>query len=113
IKRHHIEEAIVECLDLLPNYRFFTTGSEGPLQEVGRQIILALVESPNFTITKKKVMWANWASGSEIVNKVLEALAEADNITMFTDNETGEFSIRLTQSFVERWMKKVSKENAE
>lgn len=112
ITKRHIEEAIQECLDLLPNYKLFSTGSNGPLEKIGRDLILCLLESKDFTMPKHKVMWNFWTHGSQLVNNTLEALSEAQNIEMFTHDETKDLCIRLTKSFIDRLQQK-KKENDE
>lgn len=105
ITRQHMEEAIQECLDLMPNYHLFASGNTGPLEKIGRELVKLLLEAPNYTMQKTKLMWHLWSHGSDLVNKTMEALLEAENIKVFTDQKSGEFCVRLTLSFVERLAK--------
>lgn len=108
IDRQHIEPAIQECLDLMPNYSTFATGNTGPLEKTGREVIVLLLEAPKYTLPKQKIMWHLWAAGSQMVNQVLESLTEAGNIESYT-NQNQDYCIKLTDEFIARLAKKANK----
>lgn len=108
ITRKHIEEAIYECIELLPNYKLFSGGNTGPLEKIGRELIILLLESDNYTLPKHKIMWSLWAAGGDMVDKTIDSLIQANNVRAFTDMRTQDFCLQLTPSFIERLTQKVN-----
>ena len=100
IEKQHIEEAITECLDLLPNYQLFAVGNTGPLEELGRKIVYALLEAKDYSLPKKKLLWKYYGAGSDLFNKVIDALVEVGNIETYIEGDT--YCLRLTKEFLQR-----------
>jgi hypothetical protein len=100
IRLKHIEESITECLDLLPGYTMFANGLTGPMGQVGREILLLLLESKDFQSEKKKIMFHLWQAGSDNISKALDTLNEAGFIQVFSEN--GVVYLKLTKTFLEK-----------
>lgn len=103
ITRQHIEDSINECLDLLPNYALFAGGSAGPLEKLGREIIMLMLESNNYSVKKKELWWRFYTHGNTTINNILEALVEAGNLRAFTNVDDSELYYGLTVEFLERY----------
>lgn len=61
IKKQHIEEAINECLGLIPNYGAFIMGNgKGKLSEAGAIVLSDLLVAPNHVLQRKEILRKHW-----------------------------------------------------
>lgn len=79
IRAAHIEQAIEECMELIPNYQSFVMGGgKSPLSEVSTIIITAIYEGAEHCITRKILLQRNWSSfDAETLDKVMLTLTQA------------------------------------
>ncbi len=72
VAKSHIEEAVYQCVKLLPNYNMFTmTSGKGNLQTAGAIVLEALKGAHNHTLTQSHLLATNWAEFDiELLDKV-------------------------------------------
>lgn len=82
IHRRHMEEAIEECMTLIPNYQAFVMGGgKSPLSEVSTVVITELYGCPEHRISRKELLQRNWTSfDAETLDKVILTLTQAGMI---------------------------------
>lgn len=98
ITKAHIECAIQECLLLIPNYSIFTmNSSKSDLAQAGAFIIQDLLESPDYTGSRKDILRAHWMDGvdNEMMDKVASTLESAGMIQQVLSKN--EMYFRLTK----------------
>lgn len=80
VKKEHIEEAIEDCIVLMPNYNQFlmASGKSKDNSEIGTIIITELYNSPNHTLSREKIFQKHWnAFDSEQFDKLMSTLIQA------------------------------------
>lgn len=90
IKKRHIEEAIEQCLGLIPNYRTFTMEqSKSEIGKAGSLVITELVSAKDYMLTRKALIRTLWQTVEpDLLDKVLLALEQAGMIKQIvTGNE--------------------------
>jgi hypothetical protein len=82
LRKKHIEEAISECMSLLPNYQTFTMSSgKSSISEAGGLLFAALLDSPDYTISRKKFLERNWTNvDAELLDKCVVTLEQSGMI---------------------------------
>lgn len=104
IKRRHIEQAINDCLGLLPNYSIFTMAhGKSELSQLGGIVINELLEAPNHTKSKKELIRAHWPAGldPETLDKLVVTLDMAGMITQYDARDNEGMRIMLTPKALE------------
>lgn len=83
VKKHHIEEAIVECLGLLPNYNVFVmSNGKSTISEAGGLVLSALLNCKDYKMSRKSLLMNHWNDiDGEILDKVVATLDQAGLIT--------------------------------
>jgi hypothetical protein len=107
VQKSHIEEAIEECIALMPNYNQFlmASGKSKDNSEIGTIIITELYNSPNHELTREKIFQKHWnAFDAEQFDKLMSTLTQA-KLVMET-NEGNKQSYRLTEKCKEMLFKK-------
>lgn len=82
IKKCHIEQAINECIGLIPNYSLFTmNNAKTDLGQAGGLIVteLADAERLDYTLSRKELIRRHWQNGvdHEMIDKVASTLEAA------------------------------------
>jgi hypothetical protein len=79
INTNHIEQAIEECMELIPNYQaFIMGGGKSPLSEVSTIVITAIYEATDHRIPRKVLLQRNWSSfDAETLDKIILTLTQA------------------------------------
>ena len=97
-----MEEAINECLGLLPNYSIFTMGQgPGDLSKVGSTVLTELMTKPQYLQSRKELIRKYWSAGvtHDILDKLIINFETAGMIRQIQSKE-GLF-IQLTDSCLE------------
>jgi hypothetical protein len=76
IKKIHYEEAIFDCLSLLPNYQsFYMANGKSPLQEQGAIVLQELISAKDFRISRKKLLMNHLMDlDIDILDKIIQKL---------------------------------------
>jgi hypothetical protein len=79
ILKRHIEQAIEECLGLVPNYNLFTmNNAKTEIGNIGGTIITDLLTADNNTLSRKIIIRTHWQNFDiELMDKAVVALEEA------------------------------------
>jgi hypothetical protein len=80
IKKEHIEEAIEDCVALMPSYNQFVmaAGKSRDNSEIGTIIITELYNSSNHSMSREKIFQKHWnAFDSEQFDKLMLTLVQA------------------------------------
>jgi len=88
ICKRHIEEAISEGLNLMPNYNVFnmTTG-RSTISEAGAVVIQELSKQPLYQQSRKLLLMNNWNNfDGELLDKVVSTLEQAGLIRQIINN---------------------------
>ena len=82
IRKIHIDQAIEECMELIPNYQSFVMGGgRSSLSEVSTIAITAVYEAPGHRISRKNLLQRNWSSfDAETLDKIMLTLTQAGMI---------------------------------
>lgn len=102
----HIEQAIEECMALIPNYQSYVMGGgRSPLSEVSTIVITAIYESSGHIISRKDLLQRNWSSfDAETLDKVMTTLTQAGMIEEKM-SQTG-LEYKMTEKCIELLFKK-------
>ncbi len=61
LKKYHIEEAIHECLILIPNYnQFIMSAGKSSMSEAGTLLLMSLLKATDYCLDKKMVLREHW-----------------------------------------------------
>jgi hypothetical protein len=79
IKKHHIEMAITDCMNLLPNYRTFlmTTGGSKNKEEIGSFILETMIKAKDHKFSRKQFLQQPifiQPEGGELLDKMMTTL---------------------------------------
>lgn len=110
IIKDDIEEAIHECLSLMPNYKTFLMSSgKSATADVATIVITEIYEAENHCMTKGKILQRNWNQfDAETLDKVIDTLTQAGMMTqMMIDNQ---ILLSLTPKCIEILFKKEGKD---
>lgn len=80
LRKIHVEEAIGECMALMPNYKSFTiSAGKGDLAAAGGVLIQALLDAvPTYKLSRKQILRVHWQDiDSEMLDKLGATLNEA------------------------------------
>lgn len=97
----HVEEAITECLQLIPNYRsFLMTSGKSNISETGAIILEDLLAARNHEVSRKQLLRDHWSNfDSELLDKATLTLEQAGLLQSHTVGN--EMSFKLTDKCVE------------
>lgn len=90
IQKKHVEEAINECLALLPNYSIFTMShGKSEISQLGGLVITELISSPHYTRSRKELIRKYWPDGldGDSLDKLIVTLDSAGMIQQVQTNE--------------------------
>lgn len=103
IRKSHIEEAIQECIDLMPNYtKFLMSSGKSSLTEVTTHILSAMNDSKDRIISRKVLLERFWNildQGAETLDKVVTTLEQGGMIQSMMIDEG--ISYKMTQRCVD------------
>lgn len=111
IQQEHIEEAISECMGLLPNYtQFVMSGGKSPIATVATSVLNQLYEAPKHMLTRSKIMQTNWNEFDlETFDKFVTTMETANMLeAVMSDDGMG---YKLTQKCLDTLFKDKKKEN--
>ena len=103
----HIEEAIEECIALMPNYNQFlmASGKSKDNSEIGTIIITELYNSPGNMMSREKIFQKHWnAFDAEQFDKLMATLTQAKLVQEFHDGTV--MTYKLTEKCKEMLFKK-------
>jgi hypothetical protein len=91
IGKDHIEEAIADCLALLPNYNnFIMSTGKATGAEAGAAFLMHLLESPGHTSTKKQILRVHWSNMDiAILDEVVLKFELSGHITRLLGKDEG------------------------
>lgn len=96
IYKHHIEEAILRGLELLPNYQSFTLSGKSTIAEAGQIILPKLLDAPNFTLERSIILRDHWMNiDAAILDSLIISLETGGIIQSL--HQGGHVSYRLTK----------------
>lgn len=92
IDKCHVEKAIQECLDLIPNYnKFIMSSGKSSLSEIATVVLSALYEAENKMLSRKTILqrfWNMFDQGAETLDKLVTTLEQGGMIiSHFLDGE--------------------------
>lgn len=99
IRKDHIEEAINDCLSLLPNYSIFTMShGKTDLSQAGGLVVTELLQAPGHVLSRKELIRKHWTNGvdADMLEKIIINL-EAAGMAVQVQNKGGLF-VQLTKS---------------
>jgi hypothetical protein len=101
INKEDIEESIIECLNLMPNYSIFTMSNGRSEQgQAGGQVIVELMNSPSYTISRKDLLRKIWMNvDSDTLDKIMVTLEQAGMVQQIQCRDGLYF--KLTQQCLE------------
>lgn len=72
VRENHVEEAIFQCINLIPNYNMFTmTSGKGNLESAGAVVLQALLAANDHKLSQRELIRDNWATFDlELLDKV-------------------------------------------
>jgi hypothetical protein len=102
VKKEHIEDAIEECVNLMPNYNQLTMSSgKSQLSEVGSILINEIYKSEDHQISKRKLLQRNWMHfDAETVDKLINSFITAGFIDQF--QEGNDVMYKMTKVCIEK-----------
>lgn len=101
VKKCHVEEAITDCLGLIPNYGgFIMNTGKGKLNEMGTIVMTEMLSAKDYTISRKDLLRKHWNDfdGLELDNLMM-TLQQGGLISMIQVGST--FNYQLTKSCLE------------
>lgn len=109
VKKRHIEEAIVECLGLLPNYNSFIMSSgKSTTAEVASFLLQDLYNAPNHQLSRKEVLRRYWNKfDAETLDKFVTTMEQAGMLKI--DQVTDGIGYALTSKCIDTLFKEISK----
>lgn len=98
VEKQHVETAINECMDLVPNYtRFVMASGKSSLAEIATLVLSALNEAPNKTLGRKAILQRFWNvldQGAETLDKLITTLEQGGMIrSLFIDGANIEYQM--------------------
>ena len=96
----HIEEAINDCLSLLPNYSIFTMShGKTDLSQAGGLVVTELLQSPGYKLSRKELIRKHWTNGvdADMLEKIVINLEAAGMAVQVQEGKNGLF-IQLTKA---------------
>lgn len=101
VRKRHIEEAIAECISLIPNYNEFIMASgKSTVSEAGAILLTDLQNAPEYTIDRRMVLRNHWQDiDAEVLDKLSVTLEQAGMITMVPYGNS--IAFRLTPKALE------------
>lgn len=102
VDKVHMEEAIEEAMNLIPNYQtFIMAGGTSPIAEVGSIVLQELAEAEDHILTRKEMLRRHWQKfDSETLDKLITTLTEAGYITSTPVN--GGYAYQMTSKAIEQ-----------
>ena len=97
----HVEEAISECMNLIPNYNTFVMASgKSTVSEAGSLFFPELFAAEDYTISRKKFLQKHWTNvDSETFDKLVITLEQGGLIQSIAYGN--EMAYKLTQKAIE------------
>jgi hypothetical protein len=107
VERKHIEEAIEEAMNLVPNYQtFIMAGGGSPVAEVGSIVLQELAEAEGHRLSRKEILRRHWQKfDSESLDKFITTVQQAGFIDTLPDNAEG-IIYKMTQKCYDTLFKK-------
>ena len=103
VTKEYMEEAISECLSIIPNYRsFLMTSGKSNISETGAIVLEELLSAAgkNYTVTRKVLLREHWSSfDGELLDKATSTLEQAG--LLLSVLEGNELAYRLTDKCLE------------
>lgn len=101
IKGRHMEQAITECMALIPNYNNFIMASgKSTVSEAGALFFQIILSTTDYQISRKEFLQVNWANvDAETFDKLITTLEGAGMVS--PDVRGHEVYYRLTNKAVE------------
>lgn len=101
VKKIHVEEAINECLGLIPNYGAFIMGNgKGKLSEAGAIVLNDLLQAPNYALGRKEILRKHWSDFDATLFDELIATFEQGGLVQ-TIAAGNSISYKMTQTCLE------------
>ncbi len=112
VRGKHIDEAIHECLILMPNYNSFIMGSgKSDISAAGALLIGELQGATDFCMDKRLILRKHWMDvDNDVLEKLAGTLAEAGMLTIIVSHPTVYY--RLTDKALEMLGKRPKGTNA-
>jgi hypothetical protein len=107
-----MEEAITDCLNLIPNYRsFLMTSGKSNISETGAIILEDLLANAKHEMSRKHILREHWSSfDAELMDKAVATLEQAGLLQTITNSEG--IMLRLTSKCMEVMGKSSTKKGA-
>lgn len=101
VTKRHVEEAIHECLSLIPNYNQFVMASgKSTISDAGAIVLQDLLLAPNYTLSRKIILRNHWNMfDSEVLDKLIITLEQGELIRTFV--EGSEIKYQMTPKCLE------------
>lgn len=103
IHKHHMKQAIQECVDLIPNYKKFVMSSgKSSLSEIATVVLSALYEAKNRELSRKEILqrfWNVFDQGAETLDKLITTLEQGGMIEIFVEGSNT--SYKMTERCVQ------------
>jgi uncharacterized protein DUF3987 len=103
IRKEEMEQAINDCISLLPNYSIFTMAhGKTDLEQAGGIVIADLLAAPLHLLSRKDIIRRHWTNGVnvEMLDKIVINLETAGLLQSIQSKEQG-MCIQLTKSCLE------------
>lgn len=101
IRKCHIEEAISECVDLMPNYSQLTMASgKSPVSEIASIVLNEIYEGEKHQISRRRILNQHWQDFDvEQLDKIINTFMAAGFVDQFMDGN--EIAYKLTKKCLE------------
>lgn len=101
IKKCHIEEAIVEAVNLIPNYNTFVMSSgKSTIAEAGAMLLPEMMKAQGCKLSKSEILSKHWMNvDSETLDKLMIALEQGGLVTQIVVGS--QIYYQLTQKAVD------------
>lgn len=82
LKQHHVEEAIHECLILMPNYNsFIMSAGKSDIADAGTILLIDLQKAPGYTLDRRQILRDHWQDFDvETLDRLAATLEESGYI---------------------------------
>lgn len=95
IEKKHIEESIVECMKLLPNYRTFimSTGASRNKEEMGAFILETMIKAKDFIVSRRSLLQQPifiQPDGAELLDKMMATLENGGIVKAIISSNMGD-----------------------
>lgn len=79
VRKEHVEQAINECMSLIPNYNTFTMATgKSTISEAGATVLADLVAAPDHKLERKLIVRRHWQDiEPELLDKVIVAFEQS------------------------------------